>query len=110
MTIPGINSMKTLIKTTSDGRSLTVEGCVICLGGVKEADDLDPVIYHPNRENILKVMPEATHMAGRVPLTMEQALAADRALKEGRKAMESDPKAIAERIRMAQNKAMAARD
>lgn len=55
-------------------------------------------------------MPEATHMAGRVSLTWEQALAAEAALKEGRKALESDPQAISERIRKAQNKAMTARD
>lgn len=98
------------IKTTADGRSLTVNGTAIYLDGVKEAEDLDPVVYHPNREAIQKAMPEATHMAGRVPLTWEQALAAEAALKEGRKALESDPQAISERIRKAQNKAMTARD
>lgn len=102
--------MTILIKTTADGRSLTVNGCALYLDGVKEAEDLDPVIYHPNRENILKAVPNATHMAGRIPLTWEQALAAEAALKEGRKAIESSPQAIAERIRRAQNKAMTARD
>lgn len=102
--------MGVLIKTTADGRSVTVQGCALYLDGVKEAEDLAPVIYHPNRENIFKAAPDATHMAGRIPLNWEQALAAEAALKEGRKAIESDPQAIAERIRLAQNKAMTARD
>ncbi len=102
--------MGVLIKTTADGRKLEVIGNAIYLGGVKEADDLDPVIYHPNRENILKVAPDATHMAGRVPLTWEQALAANAALKAARAAFESSPEGLAERIRLVQKKAMAARD
>jgi hypothetical protein len=102
--------MSILIKTTSDGRNLTVNGSAIYLDGVKEADDLDPVIYHPNRENILKAAPDATHMAGRVPLTWEQALAANAALKAAREAFESSPQGLAERMRRAQNKAMTARD
>lgn len=102
--------MSILIKTTEDGRKLTVIGAVIYLDGVKEADDLDPVIYHPNREAILKAAPDATHMAGRVPLTWEQALAANAAIKEAREAFESSPQGLAERMRRAQNKAMTARD
>jgi hypothetical protein len=102
--------MGVLIKTTADGRKLEVIGSVICLDGVKEADDIDPVIYHPNREAIQKAAPDATHMAGRVPLNWEQALAANAALKEVREAYESSTQGIAERIRKAQNKAMMARD
>jgi len=102
--------MGVLIKTTADGRELKVIGTAIYLDGVKEADFLDPLIYHPNREKILEVMPDATHMAGRVPLTWEQALAANAALKEAREAFESSPQGLAERMRRAQNKAMTARD
>ena len=102
--------MSILIKTTADGRKLTVIGAAIYLDGAKEADDLDPVIYHPNREAILKAAPDATHMAGRVALTWEQALAANAALKEAREAFESSPQGLAERMRKAQNKAMTARD
>lgn len=102
--------MSTVIKTTADGRKLEVIGSALYLGGVKEADDLDPVVYHPNRENILKAAPDATHMAGRVPLTWEEALAANAALKAAREAFESSPQGLAERMRKAQNKAMTARD
>lgn len=98
------------IKTTGDGRKLTVIGCALYLDGVKEAEDLDPVIHHPNRENILKAAPDATHMAGRVPLTWEQALTAQAALNSAREAFESSPQGLAERMRRAQNKAMIARD
>ena len=102
--------MTVLIKTISDGRKLEIIGSAIYLGGVKEADDIDPVIYHPNRENILKAAPDASHMAGRVPLTWEEALAANNALKKARAAFESSPQGLAERMRLAQNKAMTARD
>ncbi len=102
--------MGVTIKTTADGRSLTVIGNAIYLEGVKEADFLDPIIYHPNREKILEVMPDATHMAGRVPLTWEQALAANAALKAAREVFETSDQGIAERMRRSQNKAMTARD
>lgn len=98
------------IKTTADGRQLTVIGNALFLDGIKEADDIDPVMYHPNREHILAVMPDATHMAGRVPLTLEQAVTAHQALKAGREAYESSATGIAERIRLAQNKAALQRD
>lgn len=102
--------MPVLIKTVSDGRKLEVVGTALYLGGEKEADDIDPVIYHPNRENIRKAAPEATHMAGRVPLTWEEALAVNAALKEARDVFESSPQGLADHIRLAQNKAMASRD
>lgn len=102
--------MAVLIKTTQDGRKLEVIGNAIYLDGVKEADDIDPVVYHPNRERIAEAAPDATHMAGRVPLTWEQALAANAALKEARAAWESSPEGLADRIRHAQNKGMLTRD
>lgn len=102
--------MGIVIKTTEDGRSLKVIGTAIYLDGVKEADFLDPLIYHPNREKILEVMPDATHMAGRVPLTWEQALAANAALKAAREAYDSSPQGIAENMRRSLAKAMTARE
>ena len=99
-----------VIKTISDGRQLTVNAGIIYLDGVKEAEDIDAVIYHPNRERIMEVMPEATHMAGRVPLTWEEALATQSALNEHKDAFEKSPAGIADRIRRAQNKGMLARD
>ena len=102
--------MSILIKTTEDGRKLTVIGMALYLDGVKEADFLDPLIHHPNQENILKVAPDATHMAGRVTLTWEQALAANAALKEARAAYESSPEGLAENMRRQLSKAMTARE
>jgi hypothetical protein len=99
-----------LIKTTADGRQLKVIGAAVFLDGVKEADELDPVIYHPNKERILEAAPDATHMAGRVPLTWEQAVAAQTALNAAREALEFSPQGIAERIRQTQKKAMMQRD
>lgn len=102
--------MEHLIKTTADGRSLKVIGTALFLDGVKEADALDPVILHPNRERILATAPDATHMAGRVPLTRDQALVAQAALIAAREALAFSPQGIAERIRLTQKKAMMERD
>jgi phosphoribosylcarboxyaminoimidazole (NCAIR) mutase len=102
--------MEHLIKTTTDGRSLKVIGTALYLDGVKEADALDPVILHPNKERILAAAPDATHMAGRVPLTRDQALAAQAALIAAREVLAFSPQGIAERIRLAQKKAMMERD
>ena len=102
--------MGVLIKTTADGHKLEVNRSAIYLDGVKKDYDLDPVVYHPNRQRILEAVPDATHMAGRVPLTWEQALAANAALKAARAAWESCPEGLADRMRKAQNKGMLARD
>lgn len=102
--------MPVLIKTISDGRKLEVIGTAMYLGGEKEADDIDPVIYHPNRDTIRKLAPEATHMAGRVPLTWQEALAANAALKAARAVFESSPQGLAEHVRLVQKKALASRD
>lgn len=99
--------MSVHIKTTADGRALTVNGHALYLDGIKEADDIEPVMYHPNRDRILEIMPDATHMAGRVPLTLEQAALAFTTLKQARQAYAFSEQGIAERIRLAQNKAMA---
>ncbi len=102
--------MSTYIKTTGDGRRVEVIDQAICLAGKKEADRLIPVGEHPNREAILEAAPNATHMAGRVPLTAEEAAVATAALNAARIAYETSPKGLAERIRKAQNQALANRD
>jgi hypothetical protein len=102
--------MSTLIKTTEDGRPVEVIEQHICLAGKKESDSLVPVNEHPNRAAILQAAPEATHMAGRIPLTAEQAALAEKALEEARLAYANSPKGIAERIRSVQNQALANRD
>src|SRR5262249_1692201 len=66
-------TMATLVKTTLDGRKLEVVGLAITLGGKLEANELIEVKDHPNRRAIWNAVPEATHMAGRLPLTREEA-------------------------------------
>jgi hypothetical protein len=93
--------MATLVKTTEDGRKLEVVGLAICLDGKLEAFELIEVKMHPNRRAIWNVMPEATHMAGRVALTREQADIVFDAFKEAEAQILADPAAINERFRIA---------
>ncbi len=102
--------MSTYIKTTEDGRKVEVIEQAVCLAGKKEAVRLIPVNEHPNRAAILKVAPEATHMAGRLPLTADEAAIAQAALDAARIAYQNSPKGLAERMRKAQNEALAQRD
>ncbi len=93
--------MTTLIKITQDGRRLEVKGFALYLDGVLEAVDLSEVNQHPLKWKILDAMPDATHVAGRVALTREEADIVFKALKEAQEQMLADPKAIAERFRIA---------
>jgi hypothetical protein len=93
--------MATLVKVTQDGRKLEVAGLAILLDGQLEAFELIEVKLHPNRRAILKVMPEATHLAGRVALSREEADIVFRALKEAEAQVLADPAAINERFRIA---------
>jgi hypothetical protein len=93
--------MATLVKVTQDGRKLEVAGLAIVLDGQLEAFELIEVKLHPNRRAILKVMPEATHLAGRVALSREEADIVFRALKEAEAQVLADPAAINERFRIA---------
>lgn len=102
--------MSTFIKTTQDGRKVEVIGLAVCIGGNKEATGLIPVGEHPNRAAILDAVPDATHMAGRLPLTAEEAIATQTALNEAQEAYARSPKGLSERIRSAQNNALANRD
>jgi hypothetical protein len=95
--------MSTYIKTTLDGRKVEVVGTSICLDGKPEADDLVAVIQHPNWRAILDAAPEATHMAGRIALTVDEAEKAHIALLAAREAYESSTTGIAERTRLAIN-------
>lgn len=93
--------MATLIKTTQDGRKLEVMGLAICLNGKLEAAELIEVKAHPNRRAIWTAVPEATHMAGRVPLTREEAESVLAALKRAEAELLANPVAIHERFRIA---------
>ena len=93
--------MATLVKTTQDGRRLEVIGLAICLDGALEAFELVEVKLHPNRRAIWTAVPEATHMAGRVPLTQEEADIVVAAFKEAEAQILASPAAINERFRIA---------
>ena len=95
--------MNTYIKTTVDGRKVEVIGAVVCLEGKPEAERLVPVIEHPNWRAILEAAPEATHMAGRLPLTVDEAQKAQLAMNAARSAFDGSPAAVAERSRLAIN-------
>ena len=92
--------MATLVKVTQDGRKLEVIGLAICLDGELEAFELIEVKLHPNRRAILKVLPEATHLAGRVALTQEEAAIIEAAFKKAEAEILASPAAINERFRI----------
>ncbi|WP_213770945.1 hypothetical protein [Bradyrhizobium sp. dw_78] len=93
--------MSTLVKNTQDGRKLEVIGLAICLDGELEAFELIEVKMHPNRRAILAAAPEATHMAGRVTLTREEADIVVAAFKAAEAEILANPVAINERFRIA---------
>ncbi len=93
--------MATLVKVTQDGRKLEVIGLAICLEGQLEAFELIEVKLHPNRRAILQVMPDATHMAGRVALNAEQAGIVQAAFKKAEAEILASPAAMHERFRIA---------
>lgn len=92
-------SETTFIKTTESGLRVEVIGTAICLNGEEEAWELIPLGEHPNRQAILRAVPNATHMAGRLPLTLQQAGIANSALVAARQDFDPDPKAVMERLR-----------
>ncbi len=87
------------VKTTQDGRQVEVIDGWLCLGGIREADTLVPLIEHPNRQAISKAVPGATHMAGRIPLRHDESAIAQGAMDAARREFSTDPVAIAERFR-----------
>jgi hypothetical protein len=93
--------MTTLVKTTQDGRKLEVKGFGLYLDGILEAVEIAEVKMHPLKNKIWSIMPEATHIAGRVALNAEETEIAKRALKEAEQMMLADPIAIQERFRIA---------
>jgi len=93
--------MAMLVKTTQDGRRLEVIGLAICLDRELEAFELMEVKLHPHRRAIWNAVPEATHIAGRVPLTREEADIVFAAFKEAEARILANPAAINERFRIA---------
>jgi hypothetical protein len=93
--------MATLVKTTQDGRRLEVIGLAICLDGKLEAFELIEVKAHPNRRAIWAAVPDATHIAGRVPLTQSEADIVADAFGKAEAEILANPAAINERFRIA---------
>ena len=93
--------MATLVKTTQDGRRLEVVGLAICLDGKLEAFELVEVRRHPQRMAIWQVMPDATHMAGRVAISRVEADIVADAFRHAEAQMLASPAAINERFRIA---------
>lgn len=91
----------TYIKTTEDGRKVEVIGAAICLNGVEEAYALIPLEEHPNRQAIKREVPNASHVAGRLPLTLNEAGKVHSALMAARQDFDPSPKAVMERLRLA---------
>ncbi len=89
------------VKCTLDGRRVEVIGRSVCLAGVPETDHLVVLDEHPNRQAILRACPKATHMAGRLPLTMAEASVAQAALREAHQPFDGSPQAVRERLRQA---------
>lgn len=70
----------TFIRNLSDGRAIEVVGSHVCVAREPVADRVVEVAAHPNRAAILAAVPNATHMAGPVALTAEEASAVRGAL------------------------------
>ncbi len=90
-----------LVKTTLDGRKVEVIGGWVCLDGKPEADKLVALDEHPNRQAILRAVPLATHVAGRLPLTMAETSVAQAALRRFHDKFDGTALASAERMRQA---------
>ena len=89
------------IKTTQDGRKVEVIDGWVCLGGVREADNLISMDEHPNRQAIAQAVPGATHVAGRLPLTLPEAATAQGALSVAQRQFDASPAGITQRLRKA---------
>jgi hypothetical protein len=90
------------VKQTLDGRRLEVIGGRLCLDGRPEADAVVALDEHPNRQAILRAVPQATHVAGRLPLTLAEASVAQAALRHANDRFDGTPQAVRERIRRAE--------
>lgn len=90
-----------LVKYTLDDRKVEVIAGWVCLAGVPEVRELVVLEEHPNRQAIQQVCPKATHMAGRLPLTMAEASVAQAALRRMQDRFDGSAAAVAERLRRA---------
>lgn len=95
------SATRVYVKHLSDDRVVEVIGRHVCIGGEPETDHLVVIDEHPNRQAILRAVPGATHVAGRVPLTMPQASVAQAALRRAHDRFDGSPQAVRERLRHA---------
>ncbi len=95
--------MATLIKMTQDGRRVEVIGLAVTLNGKPESLEVVDIVSHPRKFQILSAAPDATHVAGRIALTREEAERAKAALDENQMRAAANPQAIAARIQAAMN-------
>jgi hypothetical protein len=89
------------VRTTGDGRLVEVIDGQVCLDGRPEASAVVPIDDHPNRHAVLQVVPLATHMAGRLPLTLAEASVAQSALRQAQDRFDGSAAAVRERLRQA---------
>jgi len=89
------------VKTTQDGREVAVIDGWLCLAGQREVDALVVLDEHPNRQAILRAVPQATHMAGRLPLTMAEASVVQAAMRCHADSFDGSSAAVAARLRQA---------
>ena len=96
-----IDAVRVYVKHLADDRLVEVIGRHVCIAGEPEADHLVVIDEHPNRQAILRAVPGATHVAGRVPLTMPQASMAQAALRRANDTFDGSAHAVSERLRHA---------
>lgn len=89
----------TFVRITSDGRKVEVIDGWVCLDGRPETDEIIALDEHPNRQAILRRVPLASHMAGRLPLTLAEASVAQAALRRHHDRFDGSPLAVSERLR-----------
>jgi hypothetical protein len=90
-----------LVKYLQDDRKVEVIGRWVCIEGVRETTEVVVLEEHPNRQAILKAVPMATHMAGRIPLRMAEASVAQAALRRANDKFDGSAHAVSERMRHA---------
>ncbi|TCG07522.1 hypothetical protein BZM27_18690 [Paraburkholderia steynii] len=82
----------------SSGRNVEVINGWVCLPGVGEADHLVPLLEHPNRQMIAKVLPGGRACGRRLPLTHEEFAIAQGAMSAARRQFDASPAGIAPRL------------
>lgn len=95
--------MATFIKMTQDGRKVEVIGLAVTLDGKPESMDVSDILTHPRKAQIMYCAPEASHVAGRISLTRDEAQKAKAALYENQAQFASDPRYAQARFQAAIN-------